>query len=286
MSVRLPTFSKAKASYQEFTKGLETFLFEDISDSTEIGRGTFGSVLLASFKNKQKSTTENVVVKKLLSSSRSDEKQKFFKEARLLNSLSHKNITSFKKVCIEPPAIMMEFVAFEFKYFCPDAGEKQVSNLQDFLGHLDENDAVDAFPPNLYLKIACDVGDGLQYLHESNVFHRDLKTSNILVSNKHYCDQDSDNILTSFNLEPIVCKFSDFGESRSEKIQTQLLGSTKTSNVDRGTPSRGGSSIKSDRSIFAGLHELGGSGGMLPRKIFKFEPRKCHLRRSEHGILL
>ena len=115
MSVRLPTFSKAKASYQEFTKGLETFLFEDISDSTEIGRGTFGSVLLASFKNKQKSTTENVVVKKLLSSSRSDEKQKFFKEARLLNSLSHKNITSFKKVCIEPPAIMMEFVAFEFK---------------------------------------------------------------------------------------------------------------------------------------------------------------------------
>ena len=121
--------------------------------------------------------------------------------------------------------------------FCPDAGEKQASNLQDFLGHLDENDAVDAFPSNLYLKIACDVGDGLQYLQESNVFHRDLETSNILVSNKHYCDQDSDDILTSFNLEPIVCKLSDFGERRSKKIQRQLLGSTKTSKVDRGTPS-------------------------------------------------
>ena len=46
MSVRLPAFSKAKVSYKEFTKGLETFLFADLSDSTEIGRGTFGSVLL------------------------------------------------------------------------------------------------------------------------------------------------------------------------------------------------------------------------------------------------
>ena len=59
MSVRLPTFSKAKVSYQEFTKGLETFLFEDLSDSTEIGRGTFGSVLtrlLKISKNQQRKT--------------------------------------------------------------------------------------------------------------------------------------------------------------------------------------------------------------------------------------
>ena len=50
MLVRLPTVSKAKVSYHEFTKGLETFLFADLSDSMEIGRGTFGSVLLVNFK--------------------------------------------------------------------------------------------------------------------------------------------------------------------------------------------------------------------------------------------
>ena len=111
------------------------------------------------------------------------------------------------------------------------------STASRFLGHLDENNAVDAFPAMVFLKIARDIADGLQYLHESNVFHRDLKTANVLVSSRHYCDKDNDKILASFNREPIVCKLSDFGESRSEEVQTQLLCSTNTSNVDRGTPS-------------------------------------------------
>ncbi|CAB4022515.1 High affinity nerve growth factor receptor, partial, partial [Paramuricea clavata] len=133
----------------------------------------------------------------------------------------------------------MEFVAFDFKLFCSDNGNKQVSNLQDFLGYLDENGAADAFPPFLYQKIALDIAYGLQYLHESKVYHRDLKTSNVLVSNMHYSNKDlnSDDILASFNIEPVMCKLTDFGESRSDEIQTQLLGNTRTNNVDRGTPS-------------------------------------------------
>ena len=107
-------------------------------------------MLLASFKNKQKSTTENVVVKKLLSSSRSDEKQKFFKEARLLNSLSHKNITSFKKVCIEQTAIMMEFVAFEFKrrFFT-----KSRIFFENRSKHSDQAFAKKCVPPSFVLKV-------------------------------------------------------------------------------------------------------------------------------------
>ena len=144
-------------------------------------------------ENEQKSKAEKVVVKKLLFSPWSEEKQKFFKEARLLKSLSHENITGFKKVCVEPPAIMMEFVAFEFKCFCADGEKRQVNNLQDFLGYL--ANTVDAFPSILFLKIARDIADGLQYLHQSNIFYRDLKTANVLVSNRHYCDKDSAQIL-------------------------------------------------------------------------------------------
>ena len=231
MSLKLPSFSKTKNSYDEFTKDLETFSWSEISNYSEIGRGTYGCVLLATYK-----IDEKVVVKKMLQSSRSDEKRKFFKEAKLLRSLTHKNIAQFRRVCVEPPAIMMEFVAFDFQHFCPDEGTNQVSNLQDFLGYLDENDAVEVFPPSLYEKIARDVSDGLHYLHTVGVYHRDLKTSNVLVSNSHYNDKEGDVVLASFNVEPIICKLTDFGESRSQQIQTLLLGNTRTTNVDRGTP--------------------------------------------------
>ena len=33
-------------------------------------------------------------------------------------------------------------------------------------------------------------------------------------------------------------------------------------------------------------HEWGGSGGVLPQKILKFEARKCHFLHSEHPDLL
>lgn len=237
MSLNLPRLSKSTVSYQSLTAGLQTFLWKDLTNISEIGKGSFGSVFSASFYNKHTSTPENVVVKKLLSSSRKEEKQRFFKEARLLHSLDHENVVCFKMVCIEPPAIMMEFVLFDFKPFCAEE-EKQVHNLEDFLGFLDETDATEAFSPDLYRKIALDVANGLQYLHASNVYHRDLKTSNVLVSNSHYRNINHNDELTAvFKKVPIVCKLTDFGESRSEHIQTQLLANTRTKNVDRGTPS-------------------------------------------------
>lgn len=233
MSLKLPSFSKAKNLYLEFTRDLQTFnAWTDLSNCSEIGRGTYGSVLQATFQNDGK-----VVVKKLLQSSRPDEKRRFFKGAKLLQSLTHINIAQFKRLCVELPAIMMEFLAFNFEHFCPyEHRAQQVSNLQDFLGYLDENNAVEAFPPFLYQKIARYVSDGLQYLHNIGVYHRDLKTSNILVSNMHYSDKNSASVLASFNVELIICKLTDFGENRSQEIQTMLLGNTKTTNVAQGTP--------------------------------------------------
>ena len=84
---------------------------------------------------------------------------------------------------------------------------------------------------------ATEIISGLAYLHQTGIAHRDLKTANILVSNQHYSfmSVESQDLHEIYHERPIVCKLTDFGESWSLFIQTQLLISSKATTVDRGT---------------------------------------------------
>jgi serine/threonine protein kinase len=126
-------------------------------------------------------------------------------------------VVEFKKVCVEPSAILLEYVYFDFSPFCPDDSPR-VHSLLEFLSHLDATDAVASFPSSLQLKIAEDVANGLEHLHQSGIYHRDLKTSNVLVSNTHCSHiEDEETLLQAFNNEIIICKLTDFGESSPMK---------------------------------------------------------------------
>ena len=67
--------------------------------------------------------------------------------------------------------------------------------------------------------------------------HRDLKPSNLLVSKRHYCKKDisADQLPSVFADCPVVCKLTDFGESRSTLLQTASIIHAKTMNIERGT---------------------------------------------------
>ena len=80
------------------------FQWSGLSEKDEIGRGAYGLVFVATHGG-----AEKVVVKKLISSSRSEDQQRFFKEVRLLYRLNPKNVVKFKKVCVAPPAMMLEY---------------------------------------------------------------------------------------------------------------------------------------------------------------------------------
>ena len=86
--------------------------------------------------------------------------------------------------------------------------------------------------------IANDIIDGLSSLHGREIVHRDLKPSNILVSNTHYSNVSKEEARLQWHTGhvPIIAKLTDFGESRSDIIQTKSLVTSKVEELNRGSP--------------------------------------------------
>jgi len=217
------------------TKGyfhdIPNFRWADVADKNEIGKGSFGSVMKANYNPNKKA----VVVKRFFGEGDSNLKL-VAKEAKMLKNLRHPKVAEFVAVCSKPVTIMMEYECFDFLPFGLDL---QVSDLLAFLHCLDRIQAIEAFKHFLpvFPKAAIDIAEGLDFLHSSGVVHRDLKAGNVLVSNKHYARPgvNQDELEDMFNIEPVVCKLTDFGESRSQLLQISAIIHAQTSNIERGT---------------------------------------------------
>ena len=208
IAFKLPSFgslerTKRSSAFNDFPQ----ISWSDLADKEEIGRGSFGCVFTA-----KRSDGEAVVVKKLLRQ-HERETRLFLKEARILKSLRHTNIVEMKAVCENPLAMMLEYVFFDFE---PFGLEGRVSSLQDYLDYMSTKEEVLSSLACLHNKIAEDTALGLQYLHDQNIAHRDLKPGNALISNQHcYHFHDKREVEAAWARNPITCKLVDFGESRA-----------------------------------------------------------------------
>lgn len=215
---------------ENLNPGLPTFKWTDFSRNDKLGSGSFGAIYSGKYKG------EEVVVKKLRLVDR-ESKRLFIKEARLLHEVKgNENIACFFAFCVEPYAIMMEYLCF---YFRPFGVEKIVTSLSDFLQFIDGQLDFSSLK-KFQTPIARDIANGLTYLHENNIVHRDLKPANVLVTNQHYalrwCEMEENARMKVFSEDPVKCKLTDFGESRATFLQTQTLLESQTHRVNRGTP--------------------------------------------------
>lgn len=226
---KLPVFRNRNASA---IQGVPTFDIGGVKVKDRIGQGSFGEVFTTDYRFPSEQAAETVVVKKVIGVLDGEERKLFLKEVALLNKLNHSNVVSLKAVCYRPCAFMMEYVYFSFKPFGDDF---RVSTLGDLLLYIDSEYNCEGFEQLITLS-AGEVVSGLGYLHANGVAHRDLKPANILVSNQHYCQSTNESeISRQLSLRPVVCKLSDFGESRSRYLQTNTVLASKTGRLDRGT---------------------------------------------------
>ena len=105
----------------------------------------------------------------------------FFYFSSSLNTLKHPNIVTFHGMSISPPAIMLEYMYFDFSLFDRD---HKVHSSKEFLYEL--SDAETNTFAHVIPVIVSDVAKRLSFLHDNGVVHRDLKPANVLVSNHHY----------------------------------------------------------------------------------------------------
>ncbi|XP_057952422.1 serine/threonine/tyrosine-protein kinase HT1-like isoform X2 [Malania oleifera] len=137
---------------------------------------------------------------KLISQPEEDEslaswlEKQFTSEVALLFRLQHPNIIAFVGACKKPPVfcIITEYLAG--------------GSLRKYLHQQDPY----SIPLNLVLKLALDIGRGMQYLHSKGIIHRDLKSENLLLG------------------EDMCVKVADFGISCLESQCGSAKGFTGT----------------------------------------------------------
>ncbi|XP_030467848.1 serine/threonine-protein kinase STY17-like isoform X2 [Syzygium oleosum] len=117
----------------------------------------------------------------------------FAQEIYIMRKIRHKNVVQFIGACTHPPnlCIVTEFMSKGSIY---DVLHKQRGAVK---------------LPSL-LKVAIDVSKGMNYLHQNNIIHRDLKTANLLMD------------------ENEVVKVADFGVARVQAETGVMTAETGT----------------------------------------------------------
>ncbi|KAJ9546048.1 hypothetical protein OSB04_025755 [Centaurea solstitialis] len=138
--------------------------------------------------------TQDVAIKALKDEYLNENVQReFAQEVYIMRKIRHKNIVQFIGACTRPPnlCIVTEFMAG--------------GSVYDFL-HKQRGQ----FDVPAILKIAIHVSKGMNYLHENNIIHRDLKSANLLMD------------------ENGIVKVSDFGVARVQNKSSVMTAETGT----------------------------------------------------------
>ncbi|KAL8027898.1 hypothetical protein ABFS82_14G123400 [Erythranthe guttata] len=155
---------------------------QSLKFESKVASGSYGDLYKGTY------CSQDVAIKILKTERLNTELQKeFAQEVYIMRKIRHKNVIQFIGACTKPPnlCIVTEFMSGGSVY---DYLHKQKGSFK---------------LPGL-LKVAIDISKGMNYLHQNNIIHRDLKAANLLMD------------------ENEVVKVGDFGVARV-KAQTGVM---------------------------------------------------------------
>ncbi|XP_022140916.1 serine/threonine-protein kinase STY8-like isoform X2 [Momordica charantia] len=120
-------------------------------------------------------------------------RREFAQEIHIMRKIRHKNVVQFIGACTRPPSL------------CIVTEYMSGGSMHDFCH---QQKGVLSFPS--LLRVAVDVSKGMDYLHQKNIIHRDLKAANLLM------DEDG------------VVKVADFGVARVQAQSGVMTAETGT----------------------------------------------------------
>jgi serine/threonine protein kinase len=138
----------------------------EVQFANQIGSGGFGVVFRGKFRG------ETVAIKKIHANALSNlaSIQEFQSEVAVLCTLRHPNILKFFGACVKPPNLMIvtEFMARGTLFDVLHQSQMKVT-----------------WP--MRRRMALDTCKGVCYLHDSQLLHRDLKSSNLMLDQNFKC---------------------------------------------------------------------------------------------------
>lgn len=166
----------------------------------ELGAGGMGAV----YRARQLDAGREVALKFLKAEEKYDDEtiKRFFREFKLLSSLSHPNIVTIYGMALDADSV--PFAVCEFL---------EGTNLKKVLAnekHLSWQRTV---------KIALQICNAMQYVHESGIVHRDLKPENVMLLDRPEPDFVK---VVDFGLSRIF--FDNYEESKKITVTGQLVG--------------------------------------------------------------
>ncbi|XP_028797639.1 serine/threonine-protein kinase STY46 isoform X2 [Neltuma alba] len=155
---------------------------------SKIASGSYGDLFKGTY------CSQEVAIKVLKAEHvNSDLQREFGQEVFIMRKVRHKNVVQFIGACTKPP------------YLCIVTEFMSGGSVYDYLH---KQKGVFKFPS--LLKVAIDVSKGMNYLHQNNIIHRDLKAANLLMD------------------ENCVVKVADFGVARVKAQSGVMTAETGT----------------------------------------------------------